>query len=188
MLATVGAFLMGMGVLVFIGNVLWSRRRGALAGADPWGAGTLEWATTSPPPAYNFLHPPTVPGARTVVGEPAGLRPVVTGLDTEKRQVLVTTTLDAAPDHRYDLAGESIWPLLLALGVAGTLMIGGIFHPGAAPIGAGVIMLVLFGWFWTATMLKEKPSKAQARIVVRAGESVQRRTGAAPALPPVWIY
>ena len=83
--------------------------------------------------------------------------PVVTGLNREKRQVLVTTTLDAAPDHRYDLAGESIWPFLLALAVAEALLVGGIFHPMGAVVGAGLATLVLFGWFWTAKAVREQP-------------------------------
>src|SRR4051795_2944178 len=55
--ATLGAMLIALSVLVFIGNVAWSLRRGAAAGDNPWGASTLEWATSSPPPAYNFAHP-----------------------------------------------------------------------------------------------------------------------------------
>ena len=63
MLATIGAFLMGVGVLiVFVTNVIYSLLRGPVAGDDPWGADTLEWSTTSPPPSYNFQYIPTVQG------------------------------------------------------------------------------------------------------------------------------
>src|SRR3954471_21342139 len=62
LLATIGAAIMGLSILVFFGNLAWSRRRGKVAGNNPWGAGTLEWTTTSPPPAYNYLYPPTVNG------------------------------------------------------------------------------------------------------------------------------
>jgi cytochrome c oxidase subunit 1 len=86
--------------------------------------------------------------------------PVITGLSRTRRQVLISTTLDAAPDHRYDLGGESIWPMLLAVGVGGTLMIGGIFNPWAAPFGVAFIALVLFGWFWTSKGLRDDPPKA----------------------------
>jgi cytochrome c oxidase subunit 1 len=156
MLATIGAFLMALGVLAFIINALRSRRSGKIAGNNPWMAGTLEWAACSPPTNYNFLHPPTCHG-RDPLWEPAGDTPVITGLSVEKRQVLVTTTLDACPHHRYDLAGESIWPFLLALAVASTLMLGGIFNPWFVPIFIGVATLVLFGWFWTAPALRERP-------------------------------
>jgi heme/copper-type cytochrome/quinol oxidase subunit 3 len=52
---TIGAFLMGLGVLVVVVNVVQAIRSGPLAGDNPWKAWTLEWATTSPPPATNFV-------------------------------------------------------------------------------------------------------------------------------------
>ncbi|MGH7720406.1 MAG: cytochrome c oxidase subunit I, partial [Gemmatimonadaceae bacterium] len=58
--ATIGAFLLGLGTLVFAYNFVVSRRRGARAGNDPWGAPTLEWMIPSPPPEYNFAKIPTV--------------------------------------------------------------------------------------------------------------------------------
>jgi cytochrome c oxidase subunit 1 len=57
LLSTVGAFLVGASVLVFLVNAAVSRR---LAGDDPWGGHTLEWATASPPPRENFAAVPTV--------------------------------------------------------------------------------------------------------------------------------
>jgi cytochrome c oxidase subunit 1 len=54
LLSTIGAFLIALATLVFIVNVILSLRRGEPAGNDPWDAATLEWATTSPPPAHNF--------------------------------------------------------------------------------------------------------------------------------------
>jgi cytochrome c oxidase subunit I+III len=157
MLATIGAFLMATGVLIFIINAMRSRRTGRVAGDNPWQAGTLEWATSSPPPNYNFLYPPTVRG-REPLWEPEKEAPVITGLSREKRQVLSTTVLDAAPHHRYDLAGESIWPFFLAFGVTGTLMLGGIFNPWFVPAGFIVMTLALYGWFWTSTALRERPA------------------------------
>jgi cytochrome c oxidase subunit 1 len=54
--SSVGAFLLGASTLPFLWNV-WRTHRGrlgAVAGDDPWGGHTLEWATTSPPPPHNF--------------------------------------------------------------------------------------------------------------------------------------
>jgi cytochrome c oxidase subunit 1 len=53
-LSTVGAFVIGLSMLVFCLNVLVSWLRAEPAGPDPWGGQTLEWATTSPPPRLNF--------------------------------------------------------------------------------------------------------------------------------------
>jgi len=63
-LATVGAFIMGVSVLVFLANMFRSMRLGTPAGDNPWEAWTLEWATASPPPAYNFAVIPTVTSRR----------------------------------------------------------------------------------------------------------------------------
>jgi cytochrome c oxidase subunit I len=54
LISTVGSFILAVGVLMTIVNVLWSLRRGPAAGPDPWRGNTLEWFTTSPPAPHNF--------------------------------------------------------------------------------------------------------------------------------------
>jgi cytochrome c oxidase subunit I len=58
--STIGSFILALGVLVTVGNAVWSVRKGRRAGPDPWLANTLEWFTPSPPPAHNFDVIPTV--------------------------------------------------------------------------------------------------------------------------------
>jgi len=64
MISTVGAFVLGLAMLVFVANVLISVRNGKPAGNDPWDAWTLEWLTTSPPPHHNFEKVPLVRSVR----------------------------------------------------------------------------------------------------------------------------
>jgi cytochrome c oxidase subunit I len=61
---SIGAFIQAIAVLIFVWNLIWSRWHGKIAGNDPWDAWTLEWATPSPPPAYNFGREPVVRSRR----------------------------------------------------------------------------------------------------------------------------
>ncbi|HEX8089205.1 MAG TPA: cytochrome c oxidase subunit I [Blastocatellia bacterium] len=146
LLATAGGVIMTLSVLLFIINVFRSRRFGPVAGDNPWAAGTLEWATHSPPPSYNFLYIPTVAGQEALWEQPED-QPVVTGLRSDIREVLVTHVLDAEPDHRSKFPDPSIWPFLAAIAVTG-LFIGSIFTPWAVVIGAVPVFITFVGWFW----------------------------------------
>jgi cytochrome c oxidase subunit I len=63
LISSIGAFILALGVLLTLVNVVWSLRRGAVAGPDPWQGNTLEWFTTSPPVPHNF---DVVPRVRSV--------------------------------------------------------------------------------------------------------------------------
>jgi heme/copper-type cytochrome/quinol oxidase subunit 1 len=63
LISTIGSFLLGIGVLVTVVNVLLSLKRGQRAGNDPWQGNTLEWFTQSPPPENNF---DVIPRVRSV--------------------------------------------------------------------------------------------------------------------------
>jgi cytochrome c oxidase subunit 1 len=64
LICTIGVVFQVIGTLIFVLNILWSLRKGRPAGNDPWDAWTLEWATSSPPPEYNFAEIPTVKSRR----------------------------------------------------------------------------------------------------------------------------
>ena len=70
MASSIGSFVMALGMLVFVFNIVQTTRTGPRAGNDPWLADTLEWYTTSPPPAWNFDQRP-VRDERAAAARPA---------------------------------------------------------------------------------------------------------------------
>jgi cytochrome c oxidase subunit 1 len=135
---TVGAVVQGLGLLVFVANVLISRRRGALAGADPWDGRTLEWAIPSPPPVYNFATLPVVTRRDALwrtkhpEGRPAGL--------TDPASLLT-------PRGPIHMPEPSYWPLLTALAI--TVFVAGILIAVPVLVIGGLLVLVAILGFAT---------------------------------------
>ncbi|HEY0995955.1 MAG TPA: cytochrome c oxidase subunit I [Gemmatimonadaceae bacterium] len=146
LLSTVGAFILAGGVLLYVANVIHAMTKGAKAPANPWGADTLEWATPSPPPAYNFFRIPVIE-SREPVWERTADSPVVTGLRSDERQVLVTTAMDANPDNLHKQPGPTLAPFLTALAVT-LFLVTLIFTPWGAVIGAIALFPPLLMWGW----------------------------------------
>jgi cytochrome c oxidase subunit 1 len=66
LVATIGGFTIAAAMLPFLWNIFITLRSGEPAGDDPWEGNTLEWATSSPPPPYNFDHLPPIRSERPV--------------------------------------------------------------------------------------------------------------------------
>jgi cytochrome c oxidase subunit I+III len=145
-LASIGAVIIASSVIVFLVNVVMSWRSGAIAGNNPWDSDTLEWATTSPPGPCSFPDIPVVT-SRDGLWEQRDDVPVMTGLRTDRREVLVTTLHDAEPESRHMLPGDTIWPFLLALAVGGAF-IGAVYAPIGLVIGTIVALPMALGWAW----------------------------------------
>ena len=146
LLSTAGAVLLIIGgVLLIVGLV-----RGYLWGPDaadnPWNADTLEWAASSPPPVYNFLYVPVVEG-RNALWDRTDPAPVVSGIRSDCREVLITDVMDAAPTNKTIFPGPSVWPFACAV-VASAFFVGSIFTPWALPVAAPPLAVTLIGWFW----------------------------------------
>jgi cytochrome c oxidase subunit 1 len=63
-IVSIGAGVQAIAIAIFVCDIVYSCLKGREAGADPWDAWTLEWATTSPPPPYNFATEPVVASRR----------------------------------------------------------------------------------------------------------------------------
>jgi cytochrome c oxidase subunit 1 len=146
LIATAGALLIASSVLLFVINVLHSRRHGELSPDNPWGAGTLEWSVPSPPPAANFHLPPVVHG-RFPLWQAGGMPSHVSGLSSNHREVLITSGPEAHPDHRLWMPESSPWPFVTAV-AATILFIGSIYTPWAVVWGAVPVAIGSTLWFW----------------------------------------
>jgi cytochrome c oxidase subunit 1 len=158
LLATVGAIVLGLGVVVSAVNAMVAMRRGARAGDDPWHGDGLEWTTSSPPPRYNFRFLPTVRDRYAAWTSPPD-QPVVHGVRSDRPELLVTGLVDAEPDHRTELAGHALAPLAAAL-ATGATFIGSIFTPWAIPAGAVLVVIALLAWFWPRPPHREERMEA----------------------------
>jgi len=146
LLSSAGAAVFAASFALLIANVIRSLRHGELAGDNPWGASTLEWATSSPPPPYNFSRTPVVTHRDPLWADGDNLR-VVAGLSVERREVLLSSIADAEPHTREASPEPSIWPLLTAIATT-IFFIGSIFTPWAVVWGTPPIAVALIGWFW----------------------------------------
>lgn len=124
---TLGAFVIALAILIFLWNVFSSLRQGKVAGDDPWGAQTLEWTTSSPPPAYNFAVIPIIHSRRPAWDKNKGLAPP-----------------DQGPAG-FHLPGPSYNPALLALGLMAAAF-GLIYNPWLALPGAAIAFAGIVSW------------------------------------------
>src|SRR6476659_5347478 len=152
LITTIGSFVFALGLLLFLVNVWWSRRHGAVAGPNPWDAPTLELSIPSPPPPYNFTVIPTVESRHPLweveLGEGARSRLDVGPTLDQGRETLGTSALDAEPEQVLRMPEDSLWPLLL--GLALTVTAYGLLISGWWIAGAGGALSIVFvaGWLW----------------------------------------
>jgi cytochrome c oxidase subunit 1/cytochrome c oxidase subunit I+III len=116
MVVTIGAFALGIGILISIINFFVSMRSGAIAGKNPWNSDGLEWSTDSPPKPYGSVHIPLV----------ASRHPLWDDFDEEDdpdndrvldngRLTPTTTWLDAVPDGIATIPEDSLAPLFSSI-------------------------------------------------------------------------
>jgi heme/copper-type cytochrome/quinol oxidase subunit 1 len=138
---TIGGFVTLAGILVLLGNLVVSYRRGAPAGPDPWHGPTLEWTTSSPPPEYDFAIIPTVTSAY------ANWDPLVPALALDQgHEQPEVTPVDGRLAQIAQMPHESPWPPVLALAMSLVFTMLLIGRYGAAGIMGIVCVLALVGW------------------------------------------
>ncbi len=147
-LSTLGGFIVALATLMFVINVLVSRKHGAKASADPWDARTLEWSIPSPAPYYNFVEVPTVTQLddywhQKYQANEDGRLVRIEGSGANEQPAVDPSTVDVSGMHLPD---PSYFPLVLA---AGLPILGYSFIYDNALLrlaGAVVILAGVIGW------------------------------------------
>ena len=178
MLETLGAFVLAFGILLFVVNVFLSAKRGATSGPNPWDAPTLEWATSSPPPPYNFAVIPTIASRHPLwedrLNESPGRSTFANGLIlSDNRETVGTSALDAEPSVVLRMPGDSFAPVALAATLTVTffgLLISSTWLTAIAATGAAASILT---WLWPNKSVAQLAQSTRAGRLVLDGSGVR---------------
>lgn len=169
LLSTAGSYVMGLGMLLFTINLVVAHRRGkADAPANPWGGESMEWATTSPAPNYNFRSTIWVTSAEPLwdddsragaddphrsdsddaLEEDPEWQRRLDRPESGLRQMVATSGMDAKPNHIVTVPGHSLWPLWTAISLAVGLV--GVLVDSVALglTGLGAVIATVGLWLW----------------------------------------
>jgi cytochrome c oxidase subunit I len=147
LIASIGALILAIGVLLFVINVFFSHRRHGPAPLDPWDARSLEWMTTNPPKEHNFDQIPTVGHLDEFFhrkyedrgeGDHHDFHQVATAEEIMAEQ-------EAGADAHIHMPSPSYWPILVAFGLP-VIAYGVIFNFVLIPVGGAIVMMSIFGW------------------------------------------
>jgi cytochrome c oxidase subunit I len=150
MVSSIGAFVIAISVLVFLVNAIASFRKPKQMEADPWDARTLEWATSSPPPEYNFEEIPVVHSLDDLwhrkYAETEGGRvvPVAAGGSGEAAAIDEHAG-EHGGGHAIHMPSPSYFPLIAATGLP-IIGYGLIFSVPAVALGLVIALAGFFGW------------------------------------------
>jgi cytochrome c oxidase subunit I+III len=128
---TIGAYVTTIGILLLLGNLVWSYFRGPLSGPDPWHGATLEWTVSSPPPEYNFAVIPRVSSAYANWDDDDRL--------ADKRRL-------EAGDVEIERAHDSVWPFVLAFAVSLVFVVLLLHLYSVAVVTVALVGLALAAW------------------------------------------
>jgi cytochrome c oxidase subunit 1 len=146
MVSTIGSYILALSVLLFIINVVYSRRKAHAAGQytcepDPWDARTLEWITPSPPPEFDFWE---IPEVRDL--DEAWHRKYAE--DENGRLVRIAKmedVMDKPTGKIPHMPSPSYWPIVAAFAVM-LIGYGIIFNLGLCAVGGFLLFLSVVAW------------------------------------------
>jgi cytochrome c oxidase subunit 1 len=147
LIESIGALILGIGVLLFFINVIVTARKGEKAPLDPWDARSLEWMTTSPPKEHNFDVIPTVHHLDEFFHRK--YEDIGEGDHHEFRKIATAEELiaeqEANAEAHIHMPSPSYWPIIVSFALP-VMAYGIIFSRWMIPIGFAIALLGIYGW------------------------------------------
>ena len=145
LIASIGSFVLAIGILLFLINVVITARNPTRAPLDPWNSRSLEWMTSNPPKEHNFDVIPTVHHLDEFFHRKYEEDPETHTM----RQIATAEEIMAEQERNADkhihMPSPSYWPIVLA-GAVPIITFGMIFSHLIAVIGGVILLFAAFGW------------------------------------------
>ncbi|MFW7381882.1 MAG: cytochrome c oxidase subunit I [Oligoflexus sp.] len=187
MLATLGSFIVAVGILLVLINIFYGRKKSSAAGDNPWQAESLEWSIPSPPPNYAFARFPVV-GHRSPLWQPE--HTVQVDSDTQRaiealncapkgfRATMISQSFYARPQAIAYLPSFSLIPLACALALAAICI--GILAKSLSLGLVGFVAFIVFLWRWLQPNLDVEKLIQESGIEAASGLSAFPEKQASP--------
>ena len=145
LIASIGSFVLAVGILLFLINVVITARNPTKSPLDPWNSRSLEWMTSNPPKEHNFDVIPTVHH----LDEFFHRKYEEDSATHTMRQIATAEEIMAEQERNADkhihMPSPSYWPIVLAAAVP-VITFGMIFSHLIAVIGGVILLFAAFGW------------------------------------------
>ena len=160
LLSTIGSYILAVGLLLVVISVVHALTRRPRTARDPWRGDTLEWAADAPPRPYNFAVIPQVYGLHPVWDQRT-LSQQESGEVLSGHRTMLTSELDARPEHIVSMPRESVRPLLAALALL--LVVLGLLWAvyWLAVLGIVATIGVVVGWLWPSPVSRAAAEATQ---------------------------
>ncbi|MFM7772240.1 MAG: cytochrome c oxidase subunit I, partial [Acidimicrobiaceae bacterium] len=145
LIASIGSFILSVGVLMFLINVWVTARNPKKAALDPWNSRSLEWMTTNPPKEHNFDVIPTVHHLDEFFHQKFEEDEATHTMKQVKTAEEIMAEQERNADKHIHMPSPSYWPIVLAFGLP-IITFGLIYSHLISVVGGVVVLFAAYGW------------------------------------------
>ena len=145
LIASIGSFVLAVGILMFLINVLITSRNPQKAPLDPWNARSLEWMTTNPPKEHNFDVIPTVHHLDDFFHQKYEEDATTHTMKQVRTAEEIMAEQERNADKHIHMPSPSYWPIVLAFGLP-VITFGLIYSHLISVVGGVIVLFAAYGW------------------------------------------